>query len=51
LDRRIPDQEIIKKEIAAWQEIRNAVALSMEWRFTNEDVRVKRKKIYPTLQE
>jgi hypothetical protein len=44
LDRRIPDQETLKKKIAAWQEKRNAIAQPMEWRFTNEDARVKLKK-------
>ena len=51
LDRRIPDQKTLKEEIAAWQEKRNAIARPMEWRFTNEDARVKLKKLYPTLQE
>jgi DDE superfamily endonuclease len=51
LDRRIPDQETLKEEIAVWQEKRNAIARPMEWRFTNEDARVKLKKLYPTLQE
>jgi len=41
----------IKKEIAVWQEKRNATAQPMEWRFTNEDARVKLKKLYPTLKE
>jgi DDE superfamily endonuclease len=51
LDRRIPDQKTLKEEIAVWQEQRNAIARPMEWRFTNEDARVKLKKLYPTLQE
>ena len=51
LDRRIPNQETLKKEIASWQEQRNATAQPMEWRFTNEDARVKLKKLYPTLKE
>ena len=34
LDRRIPDQETLKKEISAWQEKRNAIARPVEWRFT-----------------
>jgi len=46
---RIPNQETLKMEIAAWQEKRNAIAQPMEWRFTNEDARVKLKKLYPTL--
>jgi hypothetical protein len=49
LDRRIPDQEALKIEVAAWQAERNAIARPMEWRFTNEDARVKLKKLYPTL--
>jgi hypothetical protein len=51
LDRRIPNQETLKTEIAAWQEKRNAIASPMEWRFTNEETRVKLKKLYPTLQK
>jgi transposase len=50
LDRRIPDQETLKKEIASWQEKRNATSQPMECRFTNEDARVKLKKLYPTLK-
>lgn len=49
LDRRISDQEALKIEVAAWQTKRNAIARPMEWRFTNEDARVKLKKLYPTL--
>jgi transposase len=51
LDRRIPDQDTLKKEIVAWQEKRNALAQPMEWRFTNEDARIKLKKLYPTLKD
>jgi len=51
LDRRIPDQDALKKEVAAWQEKRNAIARPMEWRFTTEDARIKLKNLYPTLQE
>jgi transposase len=51
MDRRIPDQETLKEEIAAWQEKRNAIARPMEWRFTTEDARIKLKKLYPTLKK
>ena len=51
MDRRIPDQETLKKEISAWQEKRNVIARPMEWRFTTEDARIKLKKLYPTLKE
>lgn len=49
LDRRIPDQDTLKKEVAAWQAARNALGSPMEWRFTTEDARVKLKKLYPTV--
>jgi hypothetical protein len=49
LDRRLPDQETLKAEIAIWQEQRNTSARPMEWRFTNDEARVKLKKLYPTL--
>jgi len=49
LDRRIPDQDALKTEIATWQKHRNASGRPMEWRFTNEDARVKLKMLYPTL--
>ena len=50
LNRRIPDQETFKKEVSAWQEKRNSIAGSMNWRFTTEDARIKLKKLYPTIQ-
>ena len=49
LDRRIPDQDTLKKEVATWQAARNALGGPMEWRFTTEDARVKLKKLYPTV--
>ncbi|MCK5133626.1 MAG: transposase, partial [Candidatus Sabulitectum sp.] len=39
LNRRIPDQETFKKEVAAWQEKRNSIAGPMNWRFTTKDAR------------
>ncbi|NOQ22743.1 MAG: IS630 family transposase [Candidatus Aegiribacteria sp.] len=49
LNRRIPDQETFKKEVAAWQEKRNSIAGPMNWRFTTKDARIKLKKLYPTI--
>jgi hypothetical protein len=48
LDRRIPDQDTLKREVHAWQEQRNAGASTMNWRFTTEDARIKLKRLYPT---
>lgn len=49
LDRRIPDQDTLKDEVAAWEQKRNNCQAKMEWRFTTEDARVKLKKLYPTI--
>lgn len=49
LDRRIPDQQTLKQEVAAWANARNAQAMPMEWRFTTEDARIKLKKLYPVI--
>jgi len=40
-------RQLLRMEIAAWQEQRNAIAQPMEWRFTSEDARVKLKKTLP----
>jgi len=49
MDARIPDQETLKKQVAAWQENRNVISSPMQWRFTTDDARVKLKKLYPSL--
>jgi hypothetical protein len=51
LDRRIPDQQTLKKEVTAWQATRNAIRKPMEWRFDKDKTRVKLKKLYPTVLE
>ena len=50
LDRRIPDQEILKKEVTAWVNQRNDSATEMDWRFTTEDARIKLRRLYPSIQ-
>ncbi len=50
LNRRIPDQETLRAEIAAWQEQRNHEAICVNWRFTTKDARVKLRSLYPSIQ-
>lgn len=50
LNRRINDQETLKREIKAWQDERNKQAIQVNWRFTTEDARVKLKSLYPSMQ-
>ena len=50
LDRRIPDLDTLKREVAAWEKTRNAAGVKVDWQFTTADARVKLKKLYPTIQ-
>jgi hypothetical protein len=47
LDRRIPDQEILRQEIAAWEAERNAARATVQWRSTVTDARTKLHRLYP----
>jgi DDE superfamily endonuclease len=50
LDRRIPDIDILAEETLAWEEARNQAQVSVHWRFTTEDARIKLHKLYPSIQ-
>lgn len=50
LDRRIPDLESLRREVAAWERDRNAEAVKVDWQFTTADARVKLKRLYPVLE-
>lgn len=49
LDRRIPDQEMLVNEVAAWEAHRNEHKTTVNWQFTTTDARIKLKKLYPSL--
>jgi len=50
LDRRLADQAILEREVAAWQAARNRAGRGVNWRFTTEDARIQLKHLYPTTQ-
>jgi len=50
LDRRIPDKETLRREVAAWQERRNKNQTEADWRFTTADARIKLKRLYPRFE-
>ncbi|MDE0303958.1 MAG: hypothetical protein OXI87_03590 [Albidovulum sp.] len=50
LERRIPNQAFMKREVDAWQTRRNAANAKVEWQFTAEDARIKLKSLYPAIQ-
>lgn len=49
LDRRIPDAETLRQEIAAWEAERNAQATKINWQFTTADARIKLAQLYPSI--
>jgi len=50
LDRRIPDQNILRSQVVAWAAERNQAEIRVDWRFTSADARTKLKSLYPSLQ-
>jgi DDE superfamily endonuclease len=49
LNRRIPDQATLIREIEAWQDARNKAAVKCRWQFTTDDARTKLHKLYPAI--
>jgi hypothetical protein len=49
LDRRIPNQATLTCEVSAWESERNASSVTVEWRFTTGDARIKLKRLYPVI--
>lgn len=49
LNRRIPDITTLEQEITAWQNQRNCLNAKVDWQFSNDDARIKLKRLYPTL--
>ena len=47
LDRRIPDQTELEREVAAWLDRRNTHHAKASWRFTTADARINLKSLYP----
>lgn len=48
LSRRIPDQQSLRHQVAAWEKARNENEATVDWRFTTEHARIKLKKLYPS---
>jgi hypothetical protein len=47
LSRRIPNKQILEREVAAWQTYRNKHHAKADWQFTTDDARVRLKRLYP----
>jgi DDE superfamily endonuclease len=48
LNRRIPDEEALIREVAAWEKERNQEQATIDWRFSVTDAREKLKRLYPS---
>ena len=49
LDRRIPEIDIMRKEVCAWENNRNNRQSKIDWQFTTSEARIKLKRLYPKL--
>jgi hypothetical protein len=50
LDQRIDSVEILRREVAAWEEDRNERMVEVKWQFTTADARIKLRRLYPATQ-
>jgi hypothetical protein len=50
LSLRISDQAELERQVQAWQQKRNQKAVTVDWRFTTEDARIKLKHLYPAIE-
>ena len=50
LSRRIAHQDTLKRQIAGWEEKRNAARRQITWQFTTQNARTKLRTLYPSLQ-
>jgi hypothetical protein len=48
LDRRIPDDATLRREITTYEDTRNAAKATITWRFTTTDAREKLNRLYPS---
>ena len=48
LDRRLPDSDTVRTEVAAWETQRNAEQAKIHWRFTADKARAKLERLYPS---
>ncbi len=49
LDRRITERETVQHEAGAWETERNERQMTVDWRFTTTDARIKLKRLYPSI--
>jgi hypothetical protein len=48
LQRRLPDKEMVQREITTWERQRNDAKATVQWRFTTDKARTKLQRLYPS---
>jgi hypothetical protein len=48
--RRVPDAQMLRREVRAWYEARNRQQASVDWRFTTAGARTKLHRLYPSIE-
>lgn len=46
---RLPDITTVSEKVCAWTQYRNSKQTGIDWRFTNEEARIKLKRLYPVV--
>jgi hypothetical protein len=49
LDQRIESMERLRREVEAWELVRNERQVGVKWQFTTADARIKLRKLYPVV--
>lgn len=50
LNRRLPDPNLLRRDVAAWERQRHAAECRVDWRCTTEHASIKLKRLYPSIQ-
>jgi hypothetical protein len=51
LNQRIPDAELLRGSVSAWENERNQAEARMIWRFTTQDARIRLARLYPSFRD
>jgi hypothetical protein len=51
VDRSIPDEETLRREVPAYEARRNDARAALDWPFTWQDARVQRHRLSPSISE
>jgi len=49
INRRIPDEQTLHREVQAWVDDRNSKVVKVDWRFSTADARINLKRLYPKI--